>query len=1014
MKKLIYSLSFILVCFFIAFFLFINNTFNTKRIKNDINAYFQQNIQKYQKHYSFKDKELSISVDGAVSFKVFPKVKLIVNNVNIKNIQYNSYILNGNIKDIEFEMKFADIIFNTLKPKNIIINNAFLTAEKNILPDFYYKKERVKKLVKLEQNEVLGVKSKLKELLTGRPDEQKVELEGYKEVYIEESKKIDLDNTANKAMFEDLVKHLSLKNNMYAHSDIEDIKVINSTFNLVKNKNIEKEAKNIHLNIKSTKNNINTHINGRCILASTQTDINGTLKKEIDKDNNNKATFKLDLTINNDINDKVEFKYVGNDAITDMSNLLKINGDKKLSFETKSLNTFLQWILPYDSNIINLVNYNDALKFSVDYVGNSLDNNIKLNNIAITSNDLQVSGNIIKSKEINKIDLQFDKINLNNFSIINNVQKQANIRHNDIKIFELTNLNKLQEFIKADREKSKQISSEVNLTIKELIYKNNIVKDSKLAFNIVDGNYKISDFNINIDDINLSVNNSVQFDDIYVNDLNIKGTDFSRIANLFEAKNLFDIKDFNILSKIVIYNNIIYLYGLKLNNNEQVISGNAEISMLNNKKYFAFDLNINKLEYKSPEQAIQYNTIKEELLKLNNIKHNIFARLQIDNLKFNNVENIQLKTFANYRTGYISLYNIENINIGDKIKDLSGNITVNITQTKPIINIDLSVKNSEVHNDLLKYVINVNKYKGIILDDLALKQESKTYWVNKLFELPSFVDIYGDIKIKLNNFNLNTKTITDLNFDSKIENGVIKINNFTFNGLGGKTEIKGFVGLADNKAVNLGLNETIYNLEDVLYILTNSDKQFLTGVIGISGAFTAKGHEKSVFLSSMSIKSNFIAKNLSINGIGLKQLQKTLNSYVKDKNADVGKLVLKDKIFNNKSNTNYENVNGKFFINKNLVSLFAEGESKNYSSNISLKIDNNKNDPIIDMNNVNSLIVNIGNKRQPLYYSTSFNEDFNNKATLNMDLKQLEEFVNIIKKRNNKTKQNANNTGNNK
>ena len=253
--KLFLIIFVILIIIFFGFITYLKNSINLNSLKQNINNSTALILEEHNKHYHFKDKELKFSINGQINI-VFP-FKLIISNIDIKNIQYKDVLINGNIKKIEIKLNIKDLLNKKITPKDVNILGSELYIDKNKLDDFYYKLEKVKKIVKLEDNEVFGVKDKLKSLLTSTNDNKVSEIEeGYKEVETEEEVRYDLDNTKARLVLVDIINNLS--KNLEIKKNIHFSNVF---ITIINNKNIEKELKNIVGNIKFDNKEIKTEAN---------------------------------------------------------------------------------------------------------------------------------------------------------------------------------------------------------------------------------------------------------------------------------------------------------------------------------------------------------------------------------------------------------------------------------------------------------------------------------------------------------------------------------------------------------------------------------------------------------------------------------------------------------------------------------------------------------------------------------------------------------------------------------
>lgn len=977
MSKIIKLLCLILITPIIIFYFIISSKINTKKIKNDINIFLDKQLETNRTHYLYNNRELKAKINGNIKLKIFPSAKLIINSLELKNLQHQNTLVNGTLNKIEINIGLKNIFKKKLNFNNLLITNATIIIEKNILPNSYKTKQKVKKIIKLEQNEVLGIKDKLKEILTGTSNEEKTIIkEGFKEQIVEEEVKIQLDNENIKKSVINLLK-LDLAYIDFDNKKIH-ININNSNIKIIKNNNLDKEYKNINLILNNRTDTF--QINGKYITTNLESSINGDI---VIKDDN----LNLIIKLSNNENDSLTFEYKGKNNLFKVDNIFDLDGDKKINIESSSLNNFLQWFLPASSEYYTKFNYKNKISIIVDF------NNISgfnINNLIIKSEDLKLNGKL-KFADNNDIDINIEKINLNNFTINTKIEK-SNIYENNINIFKYNNLESLLKFLnEINLEKSQK--AKININIAEIINKTDTIKDSKINLEIINGNYKINNFIFNLNDLNINISNQIENNNFYINDISIKGTNFDKISQIFNLENFFEIKEFELTSKFFVYNNIIYLIDLKLHDEEQIINGDLEYSFERKNQYLAANININKIEIKHSFERKKF--LKENFLLLNNIQNNIFLHLIVNKVIFNDLD-IKFDSFIYYSNGLLNLYKINNIE-SNFFKNINGSFSLNIKNSKPNLNINLNIKEIKKEIYLLDYIINLNKYKNIILDaDKEKLEESKNYWINQLFELPYFNDIFGEIAIKINNINLNSKNLNNIIIDCKIDNGVIDLNKINFNGFGGITNIRGKLDLKESKIIHLILDEAIYDLKDLVFLLINKEQDFISGKLGIGAVFKAQGYNKKIFLASENLESKFIIKNLYLKPIGIDQLKKNLNLVFE--NTKILESLNTQKAVLDGSGTNYYDVNGVFTIDKNLVNLNASGEGSGFASKFDLKVDNNFESPIIKLVNTNSMLINLNTKNIPLYYTISFIENFSNKAKLSINTTQIDDYLKLIKK----------------
>ena len=935
-----------------------------------MNNKIAEQIKTYNNNYHFKDKEIKFAIRGSINLSPSIKPRIIINDFDMKNIQYKDVLLNMNIKKIEIGIDLTSLLNKKIVPINVNVSGVNAYTNYNKLEDFYYKTEKIKKIVKLDDNEVLGVKDKLKSLLTSTNDNQVPAVqEGYKEIEVEEKVKYDVDNSKVKLMLPELL------NNFFSNGgNIPTINFNNAFLTITKDGNIQKEFKNISgfLNVKNGQ--LNSKIN--FILNN----INGIFDLNFKDDN-------YIISLQNNINDTLQLSFnTKNDVFLDSL----INGNIKINLKTDNLNNLIQWVFPVNSKFYYMFDYKKPLQLVTTIEKNNHFYNFK--NIEIKSEDLQAIANLDLNEKEDNIDVNIDKINLDEF-IINLSDKNPNTKVENIDIFKY---NTFDEFIavaklnKNDTAKNKKI----NLSIKDLTKNNKNIKNLNINLVVENGIYKINKFDLNLDNLQVKSSEPQEVEGIFFNNLDITGSNFSDLSMALNVDKLFNLNAFSLNGKLLISDGILYFYNYNLKNekNETISLGNFEYSLNNNNNYMAFSAHIKHLDIKTNPKKV--NTLKEKFLWLNNITNNVFADITIDDLNYNN-HKIKFDAKIHYFPTFFHLYDIKNITV-DNVENITGQFLITLGKKEPIANFTLFIDKIIYEDNLIDNIFDIEKYKNTILETEIDKKLQSKYWVNRLFSLPSFEELNGNLQLKINSLFINNSEIKNLIFKSNISDGVLNIENFKFDGLGGSTEIKGNIDMKKSKNVNLILTDTTYNIEDIFKLFSKKEYDFMKGILGIGGTLKAKGFNPSVFLSSMNFNFKFISNNLFIKKLGLEKLKNDLTNLYRDDsllaNFQAGNVLLDN------SGTTFNNVNGSAILASNINNFIVDAQAAGLSNKFVLKIDNSTNNTIIDMVNTSIVMNKVGDKNLPLYSLITFKEDFANKAKLVVDTSQIDNYVSKIRK----------------
>lgn len=975
MKKIVKCLLILFIILFttyMGFLSYIKNSVNVITIKDGLNESFASKIQEYKQHHSFAKKDIKFLIRGKVILSVFPKVKITVNDINLNDIQFRGHLLSVNIKKLELRLNFLDFLKKKVTINDIKVDNIIANIQENELATFYIEKVPTKKIVKMEENEVIGIKTKIKNLLVDNKNND-IE-EGYKEIEVIEDVKVDLDNSEVEYMFLNLLKMVKI-NNILLKDNIK-VTFSNTYLNYIRNGFIQKEIKSISGTVDKGKK---TNINCSFVLNNINGNLSITYLTDKDKNSN------INLKLTDSMNDNLSITYMGNNFI--ILNYNDIIANIEINASIKSFNDFSQWMLFSDSKYYYLIDYKKNLKLEANLVKNLSSFDVKT--FSLKSDDIDIIGNFYKNEDF-KLSMNIDKLNLDD--VVINVGKNVTMTNDsEIKIFKTANIDELLAELSSRDYNGSGNNGNIKINIKELTKGSRIVKDSVFDLDVVNGNYKINSFKVNLNGMTIDVYNQESKGDLFVSDLKIEGQDFNDIVAFLSLPNFFEIKEFTIESKIFAQNNVIYLLDYSLKSVEQkIMSGSLEYSLDRTKNYIACVMDIDNLVVKLENQ--KNSTLKEELLWLNNFTKNVFIDLSIKQLSYNEIKDIDVKTRLNFSPGYLNLYEIKDINFG-AIRNISGKISLDIRNKSSTIYADLSVGNVEKNIDLINYVLDVEKYKSLLLKTEIDKENRANYWVNKLFSFPILDSINGRISLKVQDFILNGLPIKNIEADADINNGVMDIKNMKFDGLGGTTNIRANLDIKNTRRFSLTLNETIYSISDIakLFVKDNEIIGDLTGTIGLAGIVSGVGFNSEIFNSSLNMQFKFIGSDFFIKKLGLDDLKKKLSLIYTDKN--IRNNFNTKEIIINKTGTMFDSFSGSFVLASGMSRLTAKAEGNGISSNLDLKVDSSTATTAINLLNTSLIAVKVGQDTFPLYINISFIEDFANKASLVINTSQVDEYV---------------------
>jgi len=528
---------------------------------------------------------------------------------------------------------------------------------------------------------------------------------------------------------------------------------------------------------------------------------------------------------------------------------------------------------------------NSNLKASFEF--NMQNNVLNIKNANFDGNNLKASGemqfNFMRNQK-NTVNLSVDTINVDALIIRNLVSKNTNkMGEKDISIFSSRmveqEIDSHRGFIES---KLKLNPTFFDIKIKNILFNQEEITDVELNFSYFE-TYKYR-FNRVIGNLpagaHLTIENkneeqllSIQGDDIwgFQNFLKKSIGTYSNTVNNEKVKFDFSGTIETNGDRLFINNSTFSMGNLKTENT-------IEIKFDSGISFIAADIKIDNLSLdefisqKSDETFPTYiNTLKNKMLFLNTFTLNTFLRF--------NIKNIQYKDFKS--SNYIftmqsshGLLNIYNINLNNKI---GGNISFNILQSQPKLDINLRLNRVHIRNN-----IDVNRI---------------------LFNIPTLEDFYGTINIVGTDITFKKSPINQLVISANLKNGIINFNKLEINGFGGKCKVSGFLDIQYNRKLNLTFNGCTANLQDTLYLFTGTDN--ISGLVGFSSVLYAEGQNIQNFIQSYVMKLQLVASGIDVKKFGLLELNNDLLKINTDEEL-LNSLDPKQVLYDENSNTIFE------------------------------------------------------------------------------------------------------------
>lgn len=774
--------------------------------------------------------------------------------------------------------------------------------------------------------------------------------------------------------------YISLKNIILAKFKIRNINVEQSNFVLTENQNdtennvinklfesIDNEnkvkLKNSSLLIKNINSDMElTDMNLNLVVSNKNLDIKGKLnsnkqpleiKAEYSKNKKNNIKTSIDfdsLAFNGDI------KINGNTEKKEYSGQINFNINSPQIFARTLFfkNTFVYQRLIDNSNL----KLNSMFSFK--------DNIFEIKNINFVGNNINGGGSLIfdfNENKTNKVNFNINNINLDAL-IIKNFVGENNFNQNDITIFE-----------------NKQL-----LPPKEK-YENKIVKNLKLnpttfdikAKSITINNDQIKNAELNFDysknDINFSkavalLPNNTQFSIINENDiqkLSIKGQNFRKFLSFVRNIKYYgedNTNEFSFDGDISFKNDRLFIKNSTFTTKDLNAKNEIEVKFDKGVSFVAVNSNIDNLNLNNFNfEKDRVNILKNRALFLNNFNINTILNLSIENFEFKDFQQKNSKLKIRLSSGKLDIFNI---NLDNKI---FGDIYLDILPAQPILNISLQLENTSFD-------------KNINISDL-------------LFNYPSLDDFYGKILISGRNLLYKNQPINDLKINSNIENGIIKIQNFSIDGFGGKCSIGGYFEYSFNKKINLTLNGCTANVKNILGALNNTEN--IEGLIGFSSVLYAEGQSKDLFNRSWVMKTQLVGSGITINNYGLAKLSSDLFKIQSD--VELLKIINPQNIIKDKNEkTMFEKLSGNIqHTNTNKGQFSIDLSRPLINGKLLGTFDFKNNEFNFDMDANFILISGTLQKTIPLTILTKITKIAGNSIVINTNLKQVDEYVEALK-----------------
>ena len=775
--------------------------------------------------------------------------------------------------------------------------------------------------------------------------------------------------------------YISLKNIILAKFRIRNINVEQSNFVLTENQNntennvinklfesVDNEnkikLKNSSLLIKNINSDMElTDMNLNLVVSSENVDIKGKL-------NSNKQPLEIKAEYsknkNNNIKTSIDFDSLAfNGDIKINGNAEKKEYSGQINFNINSPQIFARTLFFKNTFIYQRLIDNSDLKLNSMF--SFKDNIFEVKNINFIGNNINGGGSLIfdfNENKTNKVNFNINNVNLDAL-IIKNFVGENNFNQNDITIFENKQLLPPKEKYENKIVKSLKLNpTTFDIKAKSITINNNQLKNAELDFNYSKTN------GIEILKAVALLPNNVYFSITNENDtqkLLIKGQNFKKFLSFVRNIKYYgedNTSEFSFDGDISFKNDRIFIKNSTFATKDLNAKNEIEVKFDKGVSFVALNSNIDNLNLNNFNfEKDRVNILKNRALFLNNFNINTILNLSIENLNFKDFQQKNSKLKIRLSSGKLDIFNI---NLDNKI---FGDIYLDILPAQPILNISLQLENTSFDKN-----INIS---------------------NLLFNYPSLDDFYGKILIIGRNLLYKNQLINDLKINSNIENGIIKIQNFSIDGFGGKCGIGGYFEYSFNKKINLTLNGCTANIKNILGALNNTEN--IEGLIGFSSVLYAEGQSKDLFNRSWVMKTQLVGSGITINNYGLAKLSSDLFKIQSD--VELLKIINPQEILENKEEkTIFEKLSGNIqHTNTNNGQFSIDLSRPLINGKLFGTFDFKNNEFNYDMDANFILISGTLQKTIPLTILTKITKIAGNSIVINTNLKQVNEYVEALR-----------------
>ncbi|GFZ83512.1 hypothetical protein RLOatenuis_3700 [Rickettsiales bacterium] len=463
----------------------------------------------------------------------------------------------------------------------------------------------------------------------------------------------------------------------------------------------------------------------------------------------------------------------------------------------------------------------------------------KIEDLHINSTDIAGKGFISQTSKAGlHVELDLDKLNLDNIVVQDNSQHTKHVRNFDLEIPE--------NFV-----------SLIQINIKEAIFKQQSIKDIAIKLNTLQGKLNIYPLTATLPgNTELEVKGQLSHNKVrpkLEGKLEISSKNLDALAKAWTSKNLG--KELKLSSSFDITTGNIILRDIKADMDETTLAGMIKIKTGPYDRSLSGKLHIDRLKYDHDAFISTYLEWKklEDLSWLRSIKLN--TDLQIDINEFILKEKLFNKAIiainilnSEIRINQLALYSPE-IN-------LLGRAIISAKSARPYISIDL--ESNQLNYDLL----------------IVPSKKKDPAWSTEDFELSALENFNGDLSVRLENFTKNNIKFDKIMLQGKIKDDLLIINQLQANLYNGTLEAHANLGISTNPSLNAVFAINNLQLDEVLK--NSLDINHITGYGSMNGSITSQGKSMYEWASNASGELDLAMRDIKIQNFNISWLADNL------------------------------------------------------------------------------------------------------------------------------------------